>query len=255
MWLLNQASAPGAPPFWEVVTARHPGQFLRLAAPEFQRACVRMGGLNRYGRANYRVVWAASAYELAGDWNAHRTDEHGNIVPIGTVTCAVPKYPNAFADSFVLEHWKPKEFYLLNGRRPVEFDWKGLATLEKSPPIPAEGDYEAVEMAMGQPFCMFHRYRTFQRPDGVTFTAAPMTTLLVEAAIRKHWDGIGRTEAEWFRDRDVKQAAEKREAEAFYRGWADEAVGPYGSNSVETVIPHSGYRAPVQVDPKIQAVQ
>lgn len=233
---------------WEVTTARGVEQFLKLADRDIQAACIRMGGRNQFGQPNYRVVWGPSCYVLAGDWDANRSDEHGNLVPIGTVTCAVPKYPNAFPEAFVLEHWKPKEFYYLIGRQGVEVEWNGLATLRKAPPIPERGDYEAVEMAMGQPFCMFNRYRQFVHTDGRAWEAAPMTPLVVEAAIRMHWDGMGQTEKEWFHQRAVKKAAADAEAKDFYRDWADDAIGPYGSSSAGAMIPHSGYRGPVQVE-------
>lgn len=78
-------------------------------ALEVEDACIRAGGLNRFGEPNYRLVWGWRALELRG---GEHTDYDEDGYPIRTELryewC--PRYAPK-NNRFHLQVWQPPEFY------------------------------------------------------------------------------------------------------------------------------------------------
>jgi len=121
-------------------------QVLREAkhAPlEIAERLARVGGLNRYGRANFRVVWGWSRLTwIGGKWTDR--DASGNVLREAVELRRVPKYlPH---DRWHLERWMPPELY-----GPPE-RWYAQTMEREEPtaaagipalgPFPHQGEYE-----------------------------------------------------------------------------------------------------------------
>jgi hypothetical protein len=109
----------------------------RLIAPkEYQVRLTKIGGLNRYGDPNFRVVWSDNRYELAGGmWEDPSTKT------------AVAEYRHQVKydlpqPKWILERWLPPEFY----GTPQSWYWENLCPysgLSLLGPYPYKGDYES----------------------------------------------------------------------------------------------------------------
>jgi len=100
----------------------------------------RAGGVNLYGRANFRVVWGWSRLAwIGGRWTDR--DAHGNVVREAVELRRVPKYlPH---DRWHLERWLPPALYGSPERwyaHTVEHE-SGIAVPALGP-YPREGEYE-----------------------------------------------------------------------------------------------------------------
>jgi len=100
----------------------------------------RAGGLNLYGRPNFRVVWGWSRLTwIGGKWTDR--DPHGNVVREVVELRRVPKYlPH---DRWHLERWLPPALYGPPERwyaHTVEHE-NGIS-IPALGPYPREGEYE-----------------------------------------------------------------------------------------------------------------
>lgn len=109
----------------------------RQVPKEVQAHLTRVGGRNRFGEPNYRLVWGPSRLEWMGA--KFEAPEFG-LPHVGVHR--VPRYP---ADEWVLERWLAPETY---GDRTI---WKAMYTknidghvVDTLGPFPTTGDYEAV---------------------------------------------------------------------------------------------------------------
>jgi hypothetical protein len=95
----------------------------------------RAGGTNRYGEANFRVVWGGARLTwIGGRWTDR--DAHGNKTREAIELRRVPKYLHV--DRWHIERWMPPEFY----GSPEQ--WRALtAETEDGIRIPALGPYPA----------------------------------------------------------------------------------------------------------------
>ncbi len=93
----------------------------------------RAGGVNLYGRPNFRVVWGWSRLTwIGGKWTDR--DAHGNIVREAVELRRVPKYlPH---DRWHLERWLPPALY-----GPPERWYEQTVEIEDGVAIPALGPY------------------------------------------------------------------------------------------------------------------
>lgn len=127
----------------------------RQCPPEFVDRLIALGGLNRFGEPNWRVVWGQSEIEIVGGtWDVPKPGTHFIVNPKGelqempnTMEVAemreVLKYEGQAC--WVLERWFPPENY------GTEFQWytenadpkgSGLSLLGK---YPDEGYYETCQ--------------------------------------------------------------------------------------------------------------
>jgi hypothetical protein len=98
------------------------------------------GGTNRYGEANFRVVWGGSRLTwIGGRWTDR--DASGNVIREAIETRQVPKYLPV--DRWHIERWMPPESY----GSPEE--WLAQTTeledgirIAALGPYPARGEYE-----------------------------------------------------------------------------------------------------------------
>ena len=116
-----------------------------------QERAARAGGINRYGEANFRVVWGGSRLAwIGGRWTDR--DAHGNTIRETVELRRVPKYLPE--DRWHIERWMPAESYgspeqWLAQTTEVE-DGVRIAALG---PYPSRGDYEhcfTLESASGE---------------------------------------------------------------------------------------------------------
>lgn len=223
---------------WAETSLRNPAGILVEAGPEIQAACLRAGGVNRFGRPNFRVVWAPRRFEMFGDFETCRRDAAGNVVPMGPQTLGMLKYrmPDGLEEGWVLERWFSPEYYGERGRHQREVVWDGpFASQRQLPPLPQFGDYEAIESGMGTPLVFVNRYTAVEVEPGRWRMWAPMTPFLVEAAIRLYRAGRMRSQAEKDADGARETDRKEQESDARYVDWAKEAMGPYAFK------PHAGY--------------
>ncbi len=100
----------------------------------------RAGGLNRYGEANFRVVWGGSRLAWIGGRWVDR-DAHGNVIREVVELRQEPKYIPA--ERWHIERWIPPEAYGSPEEwfaRTVEID-DGIR-IPALGPYPSRGEYE-----------------------------------------------------------------------------------------------------------------
>jgi hypothetical protein len=100
----------------------------------------RAGGLNRYGEANFRVVWGGSRLAWIGGRWVDR-DAHGNVIREAIELRQEPKYIPA--ERWHIERWMPPEAY----GSPEEWFARTLETedgirIPALGPYPSRGEYE-----------------------------------------------------------------------------------------------------------------
>jgi hypothetical protein len=100
----------------------------------------RAGGLNRYGEANFRVVWGGSRLAWIGGRWVDR-DAHGNVVREVVELRQEPKYIPA--ERWHVERWMPPEAY----GSPEEWFARTVETedgirIPALGPYPSRGEYE-----------------------------------------------------------------------------------------------------------------
>jgi len=111
---------------------------------------LRMGGNNRFGGPNLRVMWSNSRLGWIGGKHEDR-DESGNLIREVLTIRRMPKYP--VKNRWIVEQWKPPEFYGSPEswfRKTTEFDEGNIPQLG---PYPYRGDYQLVstlETAAGE---------------------------------------------------------------------------------------------------------
>jgi hypothetical protein len=165
-----------------------------------RRLCL-AGGTNRYGEANYRVVWGWNRLGWIGGKFEDR-DEAGNLVREVVELRREPKYPQV--NRWHVERWVPSEAYgsprAWYAQTTERADGKSVAALG---PYPERGEYE-------------HCF-TLQGPRGEFVQLTPTIAEHVARAI------------EWARGRDrAAQRAKLYEREAreerAYEEWAFEVM-------------------------------
>ncbi len=115
----------------------------KRAPREIAERLARVGGLNRYGRPNFRVVWGWSRLTwIGGKWTDR--DASGNVLREVVELRRVPKYLPL--DRWHLERWLPPELYGPPKRwyaQTVERQ-EGVAasSIPALGPFPREGEYE-----------------------------------------------------------------------------------------------------------------
>jgi hypothetical protein len=144
------------------------------APASIERRVTRVGGSNRYGEPNFRVVWGGSRLTwIGGRWTDR--DAHGNALRETIELRQVPKY--APLDRWHIERWTPPESYgspdswyaqtmevedgirvAALGPYPSRGEYEHCFTLESSagefiPLTPAACDWiiRAVEWSRGRP--------------------------------------------------------------------------------------------------------
>ena len=100
----------------------------------------RAGGLNRYGEANFRVVWGGSRLAWIGGRWVDR-DAHGNVIREVVELRQEPKYIPA--ERWHVERWTPPEAY----GSPEEWFARTVETedgirIPALGPYPSRGEYE-----------------------------------------------------------------------------------------------------------------
>ncbi len=109
---------------------------------------MRTGGANLYGRPRFRLAWTPSRFLISGSKEVNRFDEHGNYISSRMETVFVPRYAMIepqFQDSYVLERWRPAEWYAKNGFGGAgAFEYDGAAAVQVREPVWSQGGYEAV---------------------------------------------------------------------------------------------------------------
>ena len=113
----------------------------RQEAPEsVERRLAVAGGMNRYGEANYRVVWGWNRLSWIGGKFEDR-DEHGKLVKEVVELRREPKY--AAVNRWHVERWVPPEAYgsprAWYEQTVERADGKSVAALG---PYPERGEYE-----------------------------------------------------------------------------------------------------------------
>ena len=105
------------------------------APASIRERIARAGGLNRYGEANFRVVWGGSRLTwIGGRWIDR--DASGNIIREAIELRQVPKYfPH---DRWHIERWTPPGFY-----GSPEIWYAQTVEIEDGIRIPALGPYPA----------------------------------------------------------------------------------------------------------------
>lgn len=114
----------------------------RMETPNWVKArLVTVGGRNRYGEPNYRVVWSSTRLEtVGGEWDDH--SESGIWIRTVVETRCVPKYWT-HPDRWIVERWMPPEQY----GSPATWHQctteyiRGQAVAQLGP-YPERGDYE-----------------------------------------------------------------------------------------------------------------
>jgi hypothetical protein len=100
----------------------------------------RAGGTNRFGEANFRVVWGGSRLSwIGGRWTDR--DAHGNVIRETIEQRQEPKY--APVDRWHIERWLPPEAYGTPDEwaiRTVEIE-NGIR-IPALGPYPSRGEYE-----------------------------------------------------------------------------------------------------------------
>jgi hypothetical protein len=113
----------------------------KRAPQEIAERLARVGGLNRFGRPNFRVVWGWSRLTWIGGKWTDRDSATGGIIREVVELRRVPKYlPH---DRWHLERWLPPELYGPPERwyeRTVERE-EGFSVPALGP-FPREGEYE-----------------------------------------------------------------------------------------------------------------
>jgi hypothetical protein len=99
------------------------------------------GGRNRYGEANYRVVWSSTRLEtIGGEWDDY--SEGGIWLRTVVETRRVPKYWT-HPDRWIVEKWlAPEEYGSPESWRRHTTEFIGAQAVAQLGPYPDRGDYE-----------------------------------------------------------------------------------------------------------------
>ncbi len=100
-----------------------------------------VGGENRYGKPNFRIVWSSSRLEIVGgEWEDY--SESGIWIRTVVETRSVPKYWT-HPDRWIVERWMPPEEYGSpeSWRRQTTEYIRGQMVAQLGP-YPDRGDYE-----------------------------------------------------------------------------------------------------------------
>lgn len=114
--------------------------------PGVQEYLTRYGGRNLFGEPNFRVVWSNSRV-VKRTRRFIDTDPHGNVIRQAVATKFIQRYNYpATRDRFVIERWRPAEFY----GDPEAWQRKNTKLIDGHlvQPIgeyPARGEYEHVD--------------------------------------------------------------------------------------------------------------
>ncbi|MBA0087204.1 MAG: hypothetical protein HRJ53_19650 [Acidobacteria bacterium Pan2503] len=134
-----------------------PGAEKRFPAREYVEHVNRIGGFNRYGEPNFRLVWGQNEVDLVygvgpdGRKGQHFIPKHGNI-PAWFIDC-----------------WKPPEIISPEVWYAITWDWEADA--------PGIGKYPERGMYVPAPFNLF--VRSFNG-DRMTIDAMPLTHWVID---------------------------------------------------------------------------
>jgi hypothetical protein len=141
---------------WHIIGSEH-----LLCPPEYQEHVNAIGGLNRFGDPNFRIVWGQSEFEVVrgrdayGREGAHTISKHGNV------------------PAWFIEVWKPPEcFGTPEFWYTIGWDWElDTCTL---------GDYPWRGLYMPASFNLF--IRKFDG-DRMTIDAMPLNHWIIDLVI------------------------------------------------------------------------
>lgn len=199
---------------------RNPEDLVVLAPKQFQEACIRAGGLNRHCKANFRLVYQPSRYQIAGGL-INFYDNQGNYHHSEEREVLQPRYevPDEFKVCYVLEMWRPPEWLAAQGFNRMEYSdsGKGLRITE---PIWTDGCYEGIERGPGQPWI---------------FPVMNLSTWTIEKAIYRFRDYQLIPLRERMRMLMDRMEREKRESKERMTEIARDFIPPFA------LAPHTGY--------------
>lgn len=167
----------------------------RLIAPrEYQERLNKIGGLNIFGKPNFRLVWSDNRFEIGGGlWEDHLTGT--SVAEYRHQT----KY-NLEIPKWILERWLPAGFYGSpeDWYRDNACPYTGLSLLG---PYPHQGDYES---------CYTFDYLSFAWLDVlvplIVKSQAETTDAMRKFALLAEADRKKEEETQWFSDAFDDQA-------------------------------------------------
>ena len=100
----------------------------------------RVGGLNRFGEPNLRVVWSNSRLGFVGGKFEER-DEEGALIREKFALDFMPKYP--IEDRWIVEQWlAPEKFGTPQSWMAATKDYVGEGNIPQLGPYPSRGEYQ-----------------------------------------------------------------------------------------------------------------
>lgn len=165
---------------------RHAESLTELAPREYQDACLRAGGRNIYGQPNFRLAILQTRFQRMGGFRMNFYDAQGRYHRQEACEAFVPRYrqKKGFEDSFVLEVWRPAEWYAAQGfGSPRISDYSDTGQhIQRLESIPARGGYEAVIWDADIPWC-FTPWRHIITINGQPHVQERAQPLTIEKAI------------------------------------------------------------------------
>ena len=179
----------------------------------------RLGGVNRYGQPQYRIVWGWSRFDVkAGEWHDWMEGDKPAGSPIHGIAPATPirrvveyrkepRYP--LRGYFYLEYWRPPESY----GSPLL--WRqfenviGPQNVQSMGEFPSRGDYEY----------LWRFQVTEESEDKTKKNLAPLwpNATYVERALQLHRKSMQRRRADLYKARVESEDYEKKERKRLYR--------------------------------------
>jgi hypothetical protein len=204
VWLLTPENT------WQETSHRHPEKLVRYASAEFQQACLRRGGRNYLGMANFRLVWAPSRFAFTGGTEVQFWDAQGNLTRQMPETVFVPRYtmPFGWEHCYVLERWMSPEWYEEQGWMRGSHEWGAFTKFRSMDPIDNRGGYEALEISVDQAMPFFPQWNHARERS-----IAPMTPRMVEYAIVRYGKSLETPAAvklAWAKERKAREEAARR---------------------------------------------
>jgi hypothetical protein len=194
-----------------------------METPEWVKArLLKVGGKNRYGEPNYRVVWSNSRLEtIGGEWDDY--SEGGIWLRTVIETRRAPKYWT-HPERWIVERWLPPEEYGSpeSWRQQTTEFIRGRA-VEQLGPYPERGDYELA----------------FVLEDEKT-DLVPLTEAIVEGVMRRietsrNFSSAQRKAALFRREEEMQQAVQKENEDIV----ADAMLPFHGANGEVVVAERS----------------
>jgi hypothetical protein len=188
------------------------------APPEATGHLLRLGGLNRFGSPNYRLVWSENRLAWVAGLFEDRNDS-GYLIREVLAARMLPKYPNR--NRWIIEQWIAPEKY---GSREtwwaVTREWGEEGNLPQLGPYPDRGDYEMA--------CLM------ETPDTKEFVQ--ITTTLIDEFFWAMKVARMRTYAERVRKRKEAAAKEKQDFKKYAHASLNEATMPVANDGMMVTV-------------------